>query len=77
MSFKERAEVTENKLSRQLLSLMEEKKSNLAVSVDLTLSHDILQVRNKPFSFVVLPFQDTNSEVQLLFLWRFSLSTQE
>jgi len=33
-----------NTVARQLLSLMEEKKTNLVLSVDLTSSADILQV---------------------------------
>ena len=44
MTFKERASLSENKLSQRLFNIMEEKRSNLAVSVDLTTSHDILQV---------------------------------
>ena len=44
LTFKERAEVSNNKIAQQLFTVMEEKRSNLAVSVDLTLSQDILQV---------------------------------
>ena len=67
MSFKERAAVSENKHTQRLLSLMEEKKSNLAVSVDLTLSNDILQVADggilqyMKYNVMILIFQTDRS----------------
>ena len=44
LTFKERAVVSDNKIAQHLFTVMEEKRSNLAISVDLTLSQDILEV---------------------------------
>ncbi|XP_060555901.1 uncharacterized protein LOC132716609 [Ruditapes philippinarum] len=44
MTFKERANLCSNSVSKKLLEIMEQKQSNLAISVDLTNCKDILQM---------------------------------
>jgi orotidine-5'-phosphate decarboxylase len=53
-SYGERASKYDNQTAKQLLETMERKKSNLAVSVDVTKSIDFLRIINAVGPFVCL-----------------------
>lgn len=49
-----RAKVHQNPLARELLELMERKQTNLAVSVDLTKSEDLLRIVDEAGPYVCI-----------------------
>lgn len=49
MTYKERASLAINPMGKQLLEIMEQKQTNLAVSVDFTTSTEILHVSFERF----------------------------
>lgn len=58
-SYRERSEMCQHSLLKRLYSIMETKSTNLAVSVDLTKSEDILQVLNVYTQLKIMCLQES------------------